>query len=61
MGLVRVGVLVLILLFLTAGLGFGKNTAKQILTKGVEHAAQGNFAHYLFLDDGVRGRVGRTN
>ena len=41
--LIRMGVLVLILLFLAGGLGFGQNTAKQILTKGVEHAAQGNF------------------
>ena len=40
---VRVGVLVLMLLFLAAGLGFDQNTAEQFWAKGVEHAAQGNF------------------
>jgi tetratricopeptide (TPR) repeat protein len=30
-------------LFLTVDFGFGQNAAMQILTKGVEHAAQGNF------------------
>jgi tetratricopeptide (TPR) repeat protein len=41
--LLRIGVLALMVLFLTVGLGFGQNTADQIWTKGVEHAAQGNF------------------
>ncbi|NIS62911.1 MAG: tetratricopeptide repeat protein [Proteobacteria bacterium] len=41
--LIRVGVLVLILLFLAAGSGFGQNTAKQIYTKGVEYGVQGKF------------------
>jgi len=40
---VREGVLVLILLFLATGLGFGQNTAEQILTKGIEYGAQGKF------------------
>ena len=40
---VREGVLVLILLFLATGLGFGQNTAEQIWTKGIEYGAQGKF------------------
>ena len=42
MSLTRTGVLVLMVLFLTVDFGFGQNTAMQILTRGVEHAAQGN-------------------
>jgi tetratricopeptide (TPR) repeat protein len=43
MSLIRIGVLVLMVLFLPVGLSFGQNTAGQIWTRGVEHAAQGNF------------------
>jgi tetratricopeptide (TPR) repeat protein len=41
--LARVGVLVLILLFIAAGFGFGQNTVKQIYNKGMEYAVQGKF------------------
>ena len=44
MGLIRVGLLALMVLFLMVDLGFGQNNAWQIWTKGVEHAAQGNFS-----------------
>ena len=43
MGFIRISVLVLIVLSLTAGLGFGQNTANQIYAKGVEYAVQGEF------------------
>ena len=40
---IKTGVLALMVLFLPLDLSFGQNTAKQIWTKGVEHAAQGHF------------------
>jgi len=43
MVLIRIGVLVLMVLYLTVGLGFGQNNAEQIFNEGVEHAAQGKF------------------
>jgi tetratricopeptide (TPR) repeat protein len=43
MGLIRTGVLVLMVLFLPISLSFGQNTFGQFWIKGVEHAAQGNF------------------
>jgi tetratricopeptide (TPR) repeat protein len=41
--LIRIGALVLMVLFLTADLGIGQKNAEQIYEKGVEYAAQGNF------------------
>jgi len=43
MDLTRTGMLVLMVLFLTVDLGFGQNTTKQFMIKGVEYGAQGNF------------------
>jgi len=39
----RIGASVLIILFLTTGLIYGQSVAVQILTKGVDYAAQGKF------------------
>jgi len=41
--LVRIGVLFLIVLFLSVGISLGQNTAKQHLTIGVKYAAHGKF------------------
>jgi hypothetical protein len=43
MGLIRTGVLVLLVLSLMVDFGFGQNTAKQIYTNGVEYGVQGKF------------------
>ncbi|MHC4756904.1 MAG: tetratricopeptide repeat protein [Planctomycetota bacterium] len=39
----KIGVSVLIVLFVAVGLSFGRSVAKQVLTKGVDYAAQGKF------------------
>ena len=39
----KIGVSVLTALFVAVGLSFGQSVAKQILTKGVDYAAQGKF------------------
>ena len=39
----KIGISVLMILFLTVGLCFGQNTVDQIFTKGVEYGAEGKF------------------
>jgi Tfp pilus assembly protein PilF len=39
----RIGISVLMIVFLAVGLCFGQDTANQILVKGFEYAAQGEF------------------
>ena len=43
MGLIRTGVLILLVLSLTVDFGFGQKAAKQFMINGMEYGAQGNF------------------